>query len=274
MSPAEPTSQPDDPTSLATIKQLTVISRGPGPQPNANTDDAGEVATWPAPADRAPDNTHRSKARQIEWASIRPEVLQSCSVALRRMGDSSIGSIAVTSTSRGEGRTTVALGLAATASLELRRKTILLDLDLEHGAIEKMTAVGPGPGVVEFLYEEASIEDCLQPVDSDVDIVRAGLLRDRGGVATRIERLADLIQQLGDRCDVMVADLPPMSSGVTAARIADLFESVTLVVRAGGVTVPDIEQTASVLSQRPFVILNGTAAPRSSWVHRILGGRP
>jgi Mrp family chromosome partitioning ATPase len=86
--------------------------------------------------------------------------------------------------------------------------------------------------------------------------------------------LADLIQQLGDRCDVMVADLPPMSSGVTAARIADLFESVTLVVRAGGVTVPDIEQTASVLSQRPFVILNGTAAPRSSWVHRILGGRP
>jgi Mrp family chromosome partitioning ATPase len=190
------------------------------------------------------------------------------------MGDSSIGSIAVTSTSRGEGRTTVALGLAATASLELRRKTILLDLDLEHGAIEKMTAVGPGPGVVEFLYEEASIEDCLQPVDSDVDIVRAGLLRDRGGVATRIERLADLIQQLGDRCDVMVADLPPMSSGVTAARIADLFESVTLVVRAGGVTVPDIEQTASVLSQRPFVILNGTAAPRSSWVHRILGGRP
>jgi len=176
----------------------------------------------------------------------------------------------VTSTAREEGRTTVALGLAATVAMELRRKTILLDLDLEHGTIEQMTSAGPGPGVVDFLYEEASIEECLHPVDQQVEIVRAGLPRDRAEVARRIGRLGDLIEQLSNRCDVMIADLPPLSHGVTAARIADLFESVILVVRAGGVAVPHIEQTASVLTQRPFVILNSIAAPRLSPIRRIL----
>jgi hypothetical protein len=71
----------------------------------------------------------------------------------------------------------------------------------------------------------------------------------------------------------MVADLPPLSSGVTTARIADLFQSVTLVVRAGKVAVPNVEQAASVLTQRPFVIMNGMEVRRQSKVLRFLGLR-
>ena len=73
--------------------------------------------------------------------------------------------------------------------------------------------------------------------------------------------------------EIVIADLPPLSSGVTAARIADLFESVILVVRAGKVAVPEIEKAASVLTQRPFVILNGIEAPRQGRIRRIIGRR-
>jgi hypothetical protein len=34
--------------------------------------------------------------------------------------------------------------------------------------------------------------------------------------------------------------------------------------------VPDIEQTLSVLSQRPFAILNGVASAQPSWIRRML----
>jgi Mrp family chromosome partitioning ATPase len=248
--------------------------RSPG-EPGRSSREPDRSGGQPGRPSREPDRSsrepERSRGEPIRWASIRPEVLESCLVALRRMGDANIGSMAVTSTSRGEGRTTVAIGLAATSSMELRRKTILLDLDLERGTVEKLTSVGPGPGVVEFLYDDAPLEDCLQAVDTEVGIVRAGRLGDRAGVSPRIERLAELLYHLSDRCDVLIADLPPLSSGLAAARMADLFESAILVVRAGGVAVPIIEQAATVLSQRPFVIFNAAAAPRSSRIRRVVG---
>jgi Mrp family chromosome partitioning ATPase len=214
------------------------------------------------------------KGGELGWASLPPEVLDSCSVALRRMGDSELRSIAVTSTARGEGRTTIAVGMAATSANELRQKTILVDLDLERGSLEHVAAVGPGPGVVDFLFEEANVDDCIRPVDRDLAIIRAGVLRDRVETATRLGRLPDFIEQLRQRCDVLIADLPPLTSGVTTARTADLFQSVALVVRAGSVAVPEIEQTASVLSQRAFMILNGTASNRASWIGRLLRLQP
>jgi Mrp family chromosome partitioning ATPase len=271
--PAEPASQRDDHGPSATIKQLTVGVRGPHALPNAAPDEDERTPARPPAASRTSGLARRGRSTDIGWASVRPEVLDSCSVALRRMGDADISSVAVTSTSRREGRTTVAVGLAAAASMELGRKTILLDLDLEHAAVDQMTSVGPGPGVIEYLYREATIEDCLQPVDQLVEVMRAGLPRDQAGITARMGRLTDLIQQLGDRCDVLIADLPSLSSGVATARIADLFQSVTLVVRAGGVAVPQIEETASVLAQRPFVILNGTAAAPSSRLRNIFSFR-
>ena len=87
-------------------------------------------------------------------------------------------------------------------------------------------------------------------------------------IVARSGRLFDLIEELRDHCDVLIADLPPLSSGVIAARMADLFESVALVVRAGRVSVPHIEKSVSVLNQRPFVILNAEAVPASSRVRR------
>jgi protein-tyrosine kinase len=216
--------------------------------------------------------THR-RGTDVGWASIRSEVLEACAIALRHMGDADIGSIAVTSTSRQEGRTTVAVALAATASIELHRKTILLDLDLARGGVGKLASVAPSPGVADFLYGDLSVDDCLQQVDPDIEIMPAGAVMDNPGPAVMTGRLSDLIEQLRDRCEVLVADLPPLSSGVNAARIADLFASVILVVRAGAVAVSEIEQTLSVLNQRPFVVLNGVASGTRSRVRRVLRPR-
>jgi Mrp family chromosome partitioning ATPase len=274
VSPAEPTPQPDTQATLAPIKRLRLGGRTPDAvaetRPATDDDAAGRLLV----ADGVPATVKLTRGGGIGWTSVRAEVLDSCSVALRHMGDSSIRSLAVTSTARGEGRTTVAIGLAATASSTLGHKTILIDLDIERGDIERSTSVDPGPGVLEYLHEGVPLEDCLQSVDEDIDIMRAGQLHDRGGLTGQMRRLGDLVQNLNDRCDVLIADLPPLSSGVEAARIADLFESVTLVVRAGGVDIPRIESATSVLSQRPFIILNGTSIRHRSLLRRIWDSRP
>jgi Mrp family chromosome partitioning ATPase len=199
--------------------------------------------------------------------------MDACSMALRRMGGVD-RSLAVTSASRREGRTTVALGLAAAAASQHHRQTILLDLDLERGGIEKQTSVRATRGVTDILLEGSSIADCLQRASDRLGIITAGHPCQPNEIGARLGRLSDLIAELQDRCEVLIADLPPLSSGVVAASMADLFESVALVVRAGRVSVPHIEKSISVLTQRPFVILNAEAAPRSSRIRRSLSNRP
>src|SRR5262249_54762580 len=158
--------------------------------------------------------------RGMAWAAIPPEVMDACSVALRRMGGVD-RSVAVTSASRREGRTTVAVGLAAAAASH-SRMTILLDLDFERAAIAKQAALLSNPGATDFLHGDASIGDCLQQMSDRLAIVTAGVSRHPHETATRLGRLSGLIQQLGERCDVLIADLPPLSSGVIAASMADL----------------------------------------------------
>jgi Mrp family chromosome partitioning ATPase len=267
--PTDPAADAGRVSPLATIKPLNPMAR---PMKDDAEESESETVTL-APAGGHGNQPWRGGANAVAWATVRPEVLDACSVALRRMGESSKGSIAVTSTSRREGRSMVAVGLAATTTTELHYRTVLLDLDLERAAIGTITAASSGPGVLDYLYDEAPLGDCLQSPGDGIEIMTAGSGRGPAGMTFRFDRLAELITELRSRCDVIIADLPPLSGGVAAARIADLFESVTLVVRAGGVSVAEIERTASVLSQRPFVVLNGTAAPRTSRLTRMLSFR-
>jgi Mrp family chromosome partitioning ATPase len=250
------------------MSSSTVAEPSTHGQPEANVDDVDRLRSLNS-AERSRQESTAGPGSEIVWAFIRPEVLDACSIALRRMGGVD-RSVAVTSASRREGRTTVAVGLAAAAASQHNRTTILLDLDLERGGIGKQTSVQSSPGVTDFLRGHAGIEDCLQETSEGLAIISAGALCEPSEMGARLGRLSYLIAELRERSEVLIADLPPLSSGVVAASMADLFESVALVVRAGRVAVPHIEKSVAVLTQRPFVILNAEAGSRSSRIRKPL----
>ena len=199
---------------------------------------------------------------------VTPEILQSCGLALRRMGDAT-RSVAVTSTTRREGRTTIAIGLAAAAAA-MGNKTILIDLDVLHRDIKDVVRLDDWPGLTDYLEGRASADDCLQPAGRRLEVVTAGTSADIS-IGERMDELDHLLKDLRGQCDLLVADLPQLEAGVLAAQMADLFDSVALVVRAGGVTMPSLEQAVSVLSQRPHVIMN-QIGNRPHW-HHLRGRR-
>jgi Mrp family chromosome partitioning ATPase len=234
-------------------------------QGNSSQNGGGMVAEAApeAPAERLVESEHSGYV-----VPVSEPVLNACGMAWRRMGDAAVGSLAVTSSVRGEGRTTLAVGFAAAIRAQ-GRKTILLDLDILHRSIQTLLPVKAAPGVVEFLAGQASLDDCIQPAGADLEVVTAGLAQSIGD--GRFKQIGALVSDLRSRCDVLVADLPPLEAGVSAARMADLFQSVALVVRAGGVTIPEIEQAMSVLGNSPHVILN--AANRPGKLGRVFGRR-
>jgi Mrp family chromosome partitioning ATPase len=212
---------------------------------------------------------HPSEAPQLTWASGSQAILKSCSVALRLMGDAELTSLGVTSTARKEGRTTIAIGLAAAAVIEHRRTAILVDLDVERGSVESRVSVPSGPSLFDVLEGNTALDDCLVPVDDWVSVLRAGPRRDAISLVAQQDKLANVLQELQSRCDLVVADLPPLVDGIATAHLADLFQCVALVVRAGATPVPQIDQLASTLTQRPFVMLNRTGKARRSLLRRL-----
>lgn len=198
------------------------------------------------------------------------EVREACSVALRRMGETDVSSVAVTSTSSKEGRTSVAVGLAAAAALELHRSTIVLDLDFTRRGVGRMFPVCRGPGAADVLFGGAPVEPCLQELGNGIAVVTAGDDDVRTDIPIPLARLAAMVAELRGRCDILIADLPPLSDGVATVRVADLFQSVALVVRAGRLPLGEVGNAASLLNQQPVVVLNGIEVTRRSVLSRVL----
>jgi Mrp family chromosome partitioning ATPase len=272
-----PTATPGQTASrgpAATETAKTETPPAPGPTGGTETAEAAKVETPPTPQPSSDRKSRRRRQKRTPgpgapvWVSARPEVLRSCAVALRRMGDE-VGSIGVTSTARREGRTTIAMGMAEAVSAN-GRNAILVDLDLQRPELRGAAAEQNVAGVRQILRGDASSEECLHRVGEHLQIIHAGS-RDADQNVVRSDRIADLIAELSGRCDVVVADLPSLQSGVDAARMSDEFESVVLVVRAGGVTIPEIEESISVLGGRPVVVLNGKGRPKRTLFGRTKG---
>jgi Mrp family chromosome partitioning ATPase len=262
----------------AATAEAAKVETPPAPQPTAATEtataEAAKVETPPAPQ---PSGDRASRRRQQKrssgqgapvWVNARPEVLRSCAVALRRMGDE-VGSIGVTSTVHREGRTTIAMGMAEAVAAN-GRNAILVDLDLQRPRGRGAPAEQDVAGVRQILSGAASSDECLRRIGEHLQVIHAGRF-DAGENVVRSDRIADLITDLARRCDVVVADLPSLQSGVDAARMSDEFESVVLVVRAGGVTIPEIEESVSVLGGRPVVVLNGKGRAKRTLFGRKKG---
>jgi Mrp family chromosome partitioning ATPase len=203
-----------------------------------------------------------------EWS--RPEVLASCAGALASLHQGGLSSIGVTSCIRGEGRTTIAIALAAVEHLTFGRKTILVELDLERPSVAGALELRPRPGVIEVLQGKASIRRALRWVTEDLGVMVAG------GHGTGDPQLAsqllaaDLLPTLEGMCEVVIVDLPPLSAPA-AGQLASKLSTATLVVKAGGVSVPQIKRAVASLEVPPAVILNRVTSVKPAWLNGMLG---
>jgi polysaccharide biosynthesis transport protein len=143
--------------------------------------------------------------------------------------------VLVTSSLPGEGKTTLALSLAA-ASAAAGHPTIVLDLDLRHPSVRR--AAGQplsAPGIVELVTGEAKLEDVVysDPVQPNLDMItiRRNPISPSDVLASK--QMAQLIAKLRSRYKLVVLDMPPIL-GLTDARIAmHLADAVLFVVRWG-----------------------------------------
>jgi capsular exopolysaccharide synthesis family protein len=205
----------------------------------ARLDEPGPVAALPsATSARALVRTTRMHQMELAWEAFHG-LTTDLRFARAASTDGKPRSIAVTSTSRGEGKTFTASNLAiAWASYPAR--TLIIDADLRGAAVSRFFGLASrSPGLAEVLAGTVAAEDALREVAPSpgvkLHVLPAGRYPGRIGELFDTAALEQLIHWAELRFDLVVVDTPPLNVLSDAASVAARVDAVLVVVR-GGVT--------------------------------------
>jgi Mrp family chromosome partitioning ATPase len=179
--------------------------------------------------------------------------------------------LGITSAAAGEGKTTVALGIATAVASDTGEPTLLLECDLETSS-DEFFGLTSGPGLGDWLEGEDSLRILRMPPLPNAFLIPAGGARnDAARVFYRLSQ-STLIGELQQEFPNIIIDLPPMLSIAYASLAAKVTERILLVARYGSTPMADIEAAVFLLGRERIsgIILNGYAAKTPEWLRRLL----
>jgi capsular exopolysaccharide synthesis family protein len=221
--------------------------RNPGPIAAIGENGAGRRLTGESSAanDSGGKVPKIAASRDLWEEELVIEAFRSLAADLRftgqRLGTRGLRSIAVTSASRGDGKTFTACNLAIAQAVH-GRKTLLLDADLRASGVARFFDLAwTSAGLTDVLTGQADMPSVLQELDlrdgGQLRVISAGnpQVRSVGMLEKHAMRVGSLLDYGEEHFDLVVVDTPPLNVLTDAATIASRVDAVVVVVR-GGVT--------------------------------------
>lgn len=172
--------------------------------------------------------------------------------------------VLVTSSTTGEGKSTVAMALAVASALAGRR-TLLLECDLRRPVLAERSGLEPVPGLSDLLVGDADEADVLRAVEV------GGPARVNGAAPTRVSlhcvtagtpapqpaellasrRFAERLEELSAAHDLTVIDAPPLLPVSDTLGLVPRADRVVLCARARYTTRDQLDAARDTLARLP-----------------------
>ena len=182
---------------------------------------------------------------------------------------SSLSSLMITSALAGEGKTSLALGLAMSAA-RLHQRVLLIDADLRNPTLHKKLNLPNEYGLSTLLESDTSVSfnSSIHSSSSYIDILTSGPASTDPANLLSSPRMGELMATLENTYDLILLDAPPVLGLVDAILTASYCRGVVLVARIGQVTRTEVAQATSMLSRLNLigVVANGGDNANSSYV--------
>lgn len=246
--------------------------------------EAGSTKSLPDPAEsldkaltpRASIPGYVSRNEDVIIAATPPaQFIDRCRQAYLRIAhDSPEGQrqIGVTSALYGEGKTSIAVGLATAIAADTLEPTLLLECDLERASLDRRFGFKRSPGLTEWLDGESRLRVLRAAPLSNLYVIPAGSPPiDPARVFYQLSE-SRLMAELRPRFPNIVIDLPPVLDIAYGSLASKLAEQIVLVARYGVTLVENLEKVSFLLGHERLsgIILNGTDYSTPGWLRRLL----
>lgn len=180
--------------------------------------------------------------------------------------------IVVTSATEGEGKTTIAIGLAM-ALADAGTDVVLVEGDLRTPALAERLGLLPTEGVAGHLISSTPVDELLQgwPAGTGggrLRVLAAGAVPPNPSELLGSGRMRDLLTTLKEHAEIVIVDAPALLPVTDAAVLASQCDGVVVVARMGRVTGPQMARAIQALGHVHARVLgfvaNGVARRRDA----------
>lgn len=182
----------------------------------------------------------------------------------RLRAESGLRTFSVTSPVKRDGKTTVAVNLAAVLALDYEEKVLLIDGDLRAPGVHRYFNIGTSPGLADYLSSSSSrgIKSYVQETFlSSLKILPAGKPSDLASELLAKEKMKHVLEEIWTEFpghQIMI-DCPPVLSTPDPLVLARQVDGVLVVVRAGKTPRDFLMKTLQSLNSSKVmgIVLNG-----------------
>lgn len=177
--------------------------------------------------------------------------------------------VLLTSTRSGEGKSFIALNLAATLSLLEGRKVLLVGMDIRNPQLANYLGINPPLGLTNYLSaSNVTLDSIIEPMPGvkNCDLIVAGPIPPNPAELLASKKVDELFATLRTMYDYIVVDSAPVgmvSDTFTLDRIADATVYVT---RVNYSTLADLRFVEQIYTDKRLkklsVVVNGTASKK------------
>lgn len=147
--------------------------------------------------------------------------------------DNNLGhTIGITSSVRGEGKSTTSINIAY-ALAEAGKRTILVECDMRLPVLARSIGINTEPGLSDFIVGLCKNEEAIRvsPIRQNMDIMPAGSIPPNPSELLGTKRFKSIIKALEEVYDFIIIDLPPVSSVSDALVVSSETDGMIVVVR-------------------------------------------
>ncbi len=140
--------------------------------------------------------------------------------------------VLVTSSRKGEGKTTLSSNLALTIAGTVK-SLVLIDSDLRRSAVHKHFGIPKdAPGLVEYLTGMCTLEEVIhQTQHAKLSVIPSGIKPPNPAELLGSKKMADLLQILKEKFEFVLVDSPPVLPVTDAVLLSRVVDGVIMVIR-------------------------------------------
>lgn len=188
---------------------------------------------------------------KLSFAAAEAYKLLRTNIMFSFSGEETCRIIGISSSVRGEGKSTTACNLAYVLS-QAGKKTLLVDGDLRLPSVFSKLSIKQSPGLSNLLVSKKNAKSVIKSCSAapELDVLASGDCPPNPSELLGSNRMKELFDSLRSEYEYIIVDLPPIADVTDALVISKYLDGMIMVVRNG---VVDKSELADALRQLKLV---------------------